>query len=157
MLQKPVEAPQKTLSSVFKLSYVYVSVSRKLTIRRFAAQIRRRKAQMNKLMMTTAMFAAMSVSAIAAEPIVGNWKTQSGETAAIAACGGAYCIKLKTGKYSGKQIGRVSGSGASYSGTITDPADDKEYSGAATISGSSMALKGCALKIFCKTQNWTKM
>ncbi|MEP1206770.1 MAG: DUF2147 domain-containing protein [Rhizobiaceae bacterium] len=93
----------------------------------------------------------------AAEPIVGNWKTESGETAAIGACGGSYCITLKTGQYAGKRIGRMKGSGKSYSGTITDPSDGKQYSGSAKIGGSSLKLRGCALKIFCKTQKWSKL
>lgn len=112
---------------------------------------------MKRLIIAAAGFAAMTGLALAAEPIEGNWRTQSGETAAITNCGGAYCITLKTGKHAGKRIGKVSGSGASYSGTVTDPADDKTYSGSAKVNGGSMRLKGCALKIFCKTQNWSKL
>ena len=100
---------------------------------------------------------AVSGTAFAAEPIVGNWKTESGDTAAIGSCGGSYCITLKTGQYAGKRIGRMKGSGKSYNGTITDPSDGKQYSGSAKVSSSSMKLKGCALKIFCKTQNWSKL
>ena len=102
---------------------------------------------------------AMTVTSavFAAEPIEGNWKTESGESAKISKCGSAFCIKLTSGEYSGKRIGRLSGKGKLYSGTITDPTDDKQYSGKATVSSSSMKLKGCALKIFCKTQNWKKL
>lgn len=96
-------------------------------------------------------------SAIAADNIVGDWKTQSGETAGISKCGGAFCITVKTGQYAGKRIGRMTGKNGSYSGTIVDPSDSKEYSGSAKVSGSSMKLRGCALKIFCKTQNWRKL
>ena len=92
----------------------------------------------------------------AAEPIVGNWKTESGETAAIGSCGSSYCITLKTGQHAGKRIGRMKGSGNSYKGTITDPSDGKQYSGSAKIGGSALKLRGCALKIFCKTQKWSK-
>ena len=83
----------------------------------------------------------------AAEPIVGNWKTESGETAAIGACGSSYCITVKTGQYAGKRIGRLSGSGANYKVTITAPSDGKEYSGSAKVNGPNMRLKGCALAI----------
>lgn len=113
--------------------------------------------------MTHLKFAAVLIagtisgSAFAADPIVGKWRTQSGERAAIAKCGGSYCIRLTSGKYSGKTIGRLKGSGGKYAGTITDPTDDKKYSGNATVSGASMKLRGCALKIFCKTQNWKKL
>lgn len=100
---------------------------------------------------------ASSGIAQAAEPIVGNWKTESGDTAAIGSCGGSYCITLKTGQYAGQRIGRMSGSGNSYTGTVTDPSDGKQYSGSAKVGKSSLKLKGCALKIFCKTQNWKKL
>ncbi|MEO0327080.1 MAG: DUF2147 domain-containing protein [Pseudomonadota bacterium] len=110
---------------------------------------------------TTFIAAAFALSgttfAIGAEPIVGNWKTAEGETAAISKCGGSFCIKLKTGDHAGKRIGKMSGGGSSYNGTITDPADDKVYTGSAKLSGSSMKLKGCALKIFCKTVTWRKI
>ena len=104
-----------------------------------------------------AVMLSASGAAFAAAPIVGNWKTESGENASIASCGSAYCITVKTGKYAGKRIGRMTGSGSSYSGTIVDPSDGKEYSGSAKVGKSSMKLKGCALKIFCKTQSWKKL
>ncbi len=109
-----------------------------------------------RLLLAIAASVAMTGAALA-DPIEGNWRTQSGETAAIGKCGGAYCITLKTGDHAGKRIGRLAGGDGNYSGTITDPDDDKEYSGSASVSGSNMRLKGCALKIFCKTQNWKKM
>ena len=89
-----------------------------------------------------AMMMAKCGSAIADEPIVGDWKTESGETAAIAPCGNAFCITLKTGQYAGKRIGNLTGNGSSYSGTITDPADSKEYSGSAKVSESSIVWSG---------------
>lgn len=93
-----------------------------------------------------------------ADPIEGNWKTQSGETAAIGGCGGGFCITLKTGKHAGKQIGKLSASGGSYSGQITDPATDKTYKGKASISGSSMKMSGCVLGgLICRNQTWTKL
>ena len=104
--------------------------------------------------------AAMLMSAggaYAADNIVGNWRTQSGETAAIASCGGSFCITLKTGKHAGKQIGKMSVSGSKYKGSITDPADDKTYKGSASISGKSMSMTGCVMAVLCKTQTWKKM
>ena len=95
----------------------------------------------------------MSVPALAAD-IEGNWTTLSGETAAIAACGSSFCITLKTGAYAGKQIGKLAPDGNGYKGTIVDPVDDKEYSGNAEVNGAVLTLKGCALIVFCKTQEW---
>lgn len=108
-------------------------------------------------LLTTFLILAAAGAAYAAEPIEGSWKTKSGETAAIAKCGGAYCVTLKTGKFAGKRIGKMSGSGADYEGEITDPENDKTYSGYATISGASMKLKGCVMGVLCKSQTWTKL
>ena len=64
---------------------------------------------MRRLMLAGA-FVLAATAGQAAEAIEGNWKTASGETATIAACGGAYCVTLKTGQHAGKQIGRLAGS-----------------------------------------------
>lgn len=103
------------------------------------------------------LFASIASLALAAEPIEGNWKTASGETAAIAACGGAFCVTLKTGKYAGTRIGKMEGSGSDYSGEITDPAEDKTYSGYGTVSGNSLKMKGCVMSVFCKSQTWSRL
>ena len=112
---------------------------------------------MRKMMTAVFMLAAMAGGAAAAEPIEGNWKTASGETAVIAPCGGSYCVTLKTGKYSGKRIGKMSGTGNDYSGEITDPSENKTYSGYGTVSGNSLKMKGCVMKVFCKTQSWKRL
>ncbi len=108
------------------------------------------------LMISGALFAAMAVPALA-DPIEGKWKTQSGETAQISTCGGGYCVKLTTGKHAGKQIGKLAGAGGKYSGKITDPVNDKTYSGDASISGNSMKMRGCVARILCRTQNWSRL
>ena len=108
-------------------------------------------------LMIAAAAALFGTAAFAAEPIEGNWKTASGETAVIASCGGAYCVTLKTGKHSGKQIGKLAGSNGTYNGEITDPANDKTYKGSGTVSGSSLKMKGCVLAVLCKTQTWTRL
>ena len=41
--------------------------------------------------------------ASAAEPIVGNWETTLGDTAAIEPCGSGFCITLKSGKHVGEK------------------------------------------------------
>jgi uncharacterized protein (DUF2147 family) len=110
--------------------------------------------------LTTLLIAAlfaMPIVANAAEPIEGNWKTASGATAAIAKCGGGFCITLKTGKHAGKRIGQMKGAGTDYSGSITDPETDKTYSGSGTVSGSSLRMKGCVLAVLCKSQTWTRL
>jgi len=108
-------------------------------------------------LLAAAILAASATYAFAAEPIEGSWKTASGETAAISACGGSFCVTLKTGKYSGKRIGKFQGSGNDYSGEITDPSEDKTYSGYGTVSGSKLKMKGCVMSVFCKSQTWTRL
>ncbi len=89
-----------------------------------------------------------------ADPIDGNWRTVNGQTAAIS--GGV--ITLRTGKYAGKRIGFLKATGGGrYSGTITDPFSDKSYSGTAMLSGSSLRMSGCVMKVICMSQTWKKM
>jgi uncharacterized protein (DUF2147 family) len=115
-----------------------------------------REEQMRFLVPTVALFAAFGTPAGAAESIVGNWLTASGHIAQIRQCDGGYCIIATAPAHRGKQIGRMSGSDGSYSGEITDPETDRTYSGSATVTGSSLKLTGCALKVFCRSQTWTK-
>jgi uncharacterized protein (DUF2147 family) len=51
----------------------------------------------------------------------------------------------------------MAGSGDSYSGEITDPENDKTYSGSGTVSGNSLKMKGCVLAVLCKSQTWTRL
>jgi uncharacterized protein (DUF2147 family) len=98
-------------------------------------------------------------SAMAADPIEGNWKTKSGETALIATCGGSnFCITLKTGEHAGRQIGKMTNAGGTYKGKITDPSNDKTYTGKATLDGSTLKMSGCVLAgLICRSENWQKM
>jgi len=96
-------------------------------------------------------------SAVAAEPIEGDWKTEAGDTARIAPCAQSFCITLVNGKYAGKMIGQLKGNGGLYSGQITDPKDNKTYDGSAAVTGNNLKLQGCVLKVFCKSQIWTRL
>ncbi|PLX36945.1 MAG: DUF2147 domain-containing protein [Hyphomicrobiales bacterium] len=109
------------------------------------------------LIVAGALLAGVAMPAIAAEPIEGNWRTQAGSKAEIKRCGGSFCVTLKSGAHAGKRIGKMSGSGAKYSGEITDPKDDKTYSGSAKVSGDSLKMKGCVMAVFCKTQTWKRL
>jgi uncharacterized protein (DUF2147 family) len=112
---------------------------------------------MMRRLLLAAVFSLSAIAANAAEPIEGSWKTASGETATIGKCGSAFCVTLKTGKYAGKQIGKLSGKDGEYSGEITDPAEDKTYSGSGSVTGNSLKMKGCVLAILCKSQTWTRL
>jgi len=96
-------------------------------------------------------------TAMAADPILGKWRTNGGETARIASCGGGFCITLMTGKHKGKRIGRMNRNGSGYKGSITDPGNNKTYSGSARLAGRILKMTGCALMVFCRSQNWQKL
>ncbi|TPI40735.1 DUF2147 domain-containing protein [Mesorhizobium sp. B3-1-6] len=109
--------------------------------------------------MSLALAATLIMAGAAwADPIEGSWKTQSGETATIGG-GGSFSITLKTGKYAGKTIGSMKATGDNkYAGNITDPANDKTYSGKATLTGTTLKMSGCVLGgLICKSQTWHKL
>lgn len=92
-----------------------------------------------------------------ADPIVGNWTTDNGAIAQIEASAGGFTITLRSGDHNGKQIGQLQPSGTGqYTGTITDPSNNKTYSGNATLNGDQLALQGCVAVMFCRTQNWQR-
>ena len=103
-----------------------------------------------------AVASLMLVTTAYAAPIEGRWRTESGANAVISPCGGSYCIKITSGQHAGKQIGKVAGSGSSYRGSVTDPANGKTYSGSANVNGNSLRLKGCVARVLCKTQRWAR-
>ena len=106
-------------------------------------------------MAATMMFAGAAL----ADPIEGNWKTKTGDTAAIGGCGGSFCIRLKTGEFAGKSIGKMTATGGgSYEGSITKPSNGKTYSGSATLSGNSLKMRGCVLGgLICESQTWSRL
>jgi uncharacterized protein (DUF2147 family) len=113
---------------------------------------------MFRLTRTTIAAILLTTAVAHADPIEGNWKTQSGDTAAISGCGGAFCIKLTTGQFSGKSIGRMkAGGGGKYTGSITKPSTGKTYSGTGKLSGTSLKMTGCVMAVLCESQTWSKL
>jgi uncharacterized protein (DUF2147 family) len=106
--------------------------------------------------MIAAGFTVISGVALAAEPVVGTWKTETGEISVIDRCGASYCIVAKSGQYAGQKIGSFTKSAEAYTGRITDPRNKATYSGKLTVEGDSLKLKGCATDVLCKTQTWTR-
>ena len=105
-------------------------------------------------MLIAAVMLFFAVNPALADPIDGDWLTVNGQTASIS--GGV--ITLKTGKYAGKRIGSLKATGGGhYSGTITDPFNERSYSGIAELSGTSLRMSGCIMKVLCRTQTWKKM
>nr|WP_040488961.1 DUF2147 domain-containing protein [Fulvimarina pelagi] len=104
-------------------------------------------------------FVGYAPTAFSAEPIVGQWRAPGGGVVEVAPCGGEFCATVVSGEHKGKAVGRMSGTGDSYSGTVTDPREDKTYDGTASIEagGNTLKLEGCALKVFCKSQTWSRV
>ena len=116
---------------------------------------------MRTVYLAVALLAAgLSGPAQAAAGVEGVWRTESGEQAQMYACGKAICVKLLTGDFKDTMLSQdlaEDGAGV-WSGSLFNPGDGKTYAGSATLAGdSSLKLKGCALKIFCKTQTWTRV
>lgn len=93
----------------------------------------------------------------AADSLIGNWKTEDGATSAIAPCGSGYCITVKTGKYAGKKIAQFSRRNGNYASQITDPASNKTYNGTLKLSGNTVKMQGCLMKVFCQSQTWIRL
>ena len=110
------------------------------------------------LALATALIASTAPAAFAKDAIEGTWRTKAGALARISPCGGSYCIKLTSGQYKGKSIGKMSKAGGNkYKGSITDPAKNKKYTGKASISGSTMSMSGCVLGgLICQSQKWVR-
>ncbi|MCQ0987969.1 DUF2147 domain-containing protein [Jiella marina] len=112
---------------------------------------------MKKTILTLAALAAFSAPSLAADPILGKWRAPGGGIVHVTSCGGSYCATVVSGQHKGKAVGRMNGQNGEYTGSVTDPRDDRTYSGSATVGGGTLKLTGCALKIFCKTQVWTRV
>lgn len=113
--------------------------------------------KIGKVVLASALFCASAMGAIAAEPIEGQWKNGPVDVITISPCGDSFCLTLSGGKYSGQSIGKLKGKGMDYAGQITDPETKKTYSGTGTVEGKVLKLKGCALKIFCRTESWNRV
>lgn len=110
---------------------------------------------MNARIVTVAVLAALvTSSAIAAEPIEGIWKRNTGVLLRFSRCGAdSYCGTALSGKFKGQSIGSMSGSGGVYKGTINVLNEGKTYSGKASVSGNSMTMSGCVLGgLICKSE-----
>ena len=104
----------------------------------------------------TVFAVALSGTAFAAEPIVGHWKSSDGGLVSVSSCGDAYCATVIKGEHKGQSVGRFSGSDGDYSGTVTDPRDEKTYAGTAHVADGKLKLTGCALRVFCRDQVWVR-
>ncbi|UIJ70585.1 DUF2147 domain-containing protein [Aurantimonas sp. HBX-1] len=111
---------------------------------------------MKRLILAAVAALSFVTAPLAAEPILGKWRAPGGGIVEVTSCGGAFCAEVISGEHAGKSAGQMSSNGEGYAGTVTDPRDDRTYQGTAVIEGNQLKLTGCALRIFCKTQVWTR-
>ncbi|KQV70190.1 DUF2147 domain-containing protein [Rhizobium sp. Root1220] len=112
---------------------------------------------MHWLISAAAPLALIAHVASAQEPVVGKWKTQVGTTAAIDQCVQGYCITMKTGDHAGKKIGSFQGKNGSFVGTIVEPNSNKTFDGVLTVSGDTVRMRGCTMKVFCVSLIWKRL
>lgn len=95
-----------------------------------------------------------------ADPVEGMWKrpaSKGGTLEQIAACGTAYCVTVRSGKFNDKVAGKFKKDGNQYVGEITDLAKKKTYSGTLEIQGANkLKMSGCVLKVLCSREIWTR-
>ncbi|MEL6700246.1 MAG: DUF2147 domain-containing protein [Pseudomonadota bacterium] len=118
--------------------------------------------------------AALAVlgTAASADPVLGTWKSQPGETGgfihvSMAQCGTKICgtIVDVIGNDNTSIIGRQiianmspNGGGAYSGGTIWAPDTDKTYNSKMSLSGGSLEVQGCVLGgAVCRGQTWTRL
>lgn len=125
---------------------------------------------MRHLMIVVAM--SLFGSAALADPALGTWQTQAGETGGyahvvLAPCNGKICGTITkvfnnaNTSAEGRQIvaGMSPNGGGKYSGgTIWAPDQDKTYQSRMELSGDSLEVKGCVLGgLVCRGQTWMRV
>lgn len=115
------------------------------------------KRTMQRLTSVAALMALSTAVGWAQEPVIGTWKTQVGTTAVIDQCSQGYCITMKTGDHAGKQIGSFQGRNGSFTGIIVEPESKKTFDGVLTVSGNTVRMKGCTMKVFCVSLIWKRL
>lgn len=106
------------------------------------------------------VMAAFCGSGAFADAIEGMWKrpaSKGGTLEQIAACGNAYCVTVRSGKFNGKIAGKFKKDGNQYVGEITDLAKKKTYSGSMVMQGANkLKMSGCVMKVLCSREIWTR-
>lgn len=128
---------------------------------------------MMRCLAALAVSLAVAGTALAADPVVGSWKTQPDDNGHfglvdVKPCGALICgTLLHAYDGTGKEIAstavgrkiiwdmRPAGDGKYADGQIWSPDRDKTYTSKMTLSGDSLKVSGCVLG-FCRSQTWTR-
>ena len=125
---------------------------------------------MKTLFAAAALVVAGAGAALAADPVEGVWKTETGETGGylhvkIAACGDALCgtiakvVNNDNTSIQGKRMiwdMQAKGNGSYNGGRIWAPDVDKTYRSKMSLSGNALKVSGCVGPI-CRGQTWTRI
>ena len=109
-------------------------------------------------------------TALAADPVVGTWKTETGETGGylhvdITTCGASICGKIAkvlgsdNTSIEGERIiwdMQAKGNGNYSGGRIWAPDVDKTYRSKMALNGNALKVSGCVGPI-CRGQTWTRI
>lgn len=132
------------------------------------------KQTIQKLAFAVSFLCISAVAALAADPIVGTWKTQPDKKNLIShiqitACGADFCgLILEAFNSAGKKVSTPNigkklfwgvqnkGSGDYSGGTFWVPLVDKDVDPKFKLTGDSLLVKGCELDI-CESQTWTRL
>ena len=127
-----------------------------------------------RLTATLALMIGLATPALAADPVVGLYQTQPGDTGSFAQvelyeCGAEICgVIRKAFDPSGKQVKsdkvgkrmiwamEPKGGGKYAGGKIWAPDRDKTYASKMELSGSTLKVSGCVIGI-CRSQVWKRV
>ncbi len=100
----------------------------------------------------------LMVGAAYADPIEGNWKTDKRLDRRDRILRRQLLHQAEDRRVCRQEIGKFKADGGNnYSGTITDPANDKTYTGKATLSGPTEDERLRAWRPDLRSQNWKKL
>ena len=129
---------------------------------------------MKKFVLATATVIA-SAGASFADPVLGVWKTQPGDTGGylyvnVAKCGDALCGVIQQAYQKGGAVSpayehvgkrmlwdmKADGNGAYSGGKIWAPDRNKTYKSKMSLNGNSLKVSGC-VAIVCRSQTWSRI
>jgi uncharacterized protein (DUF2147 family) len=129
---------------------------------------------MIRILKTAALAAVIATPALAADPVLGTYKTQPGDTGRFAhvelyECGSNICGVIRKA-FDGNGTEVVSdtvgkrmiwdmaakGDGSYSGGKIWAPDRDKVYNSKMELSGRTLSVSGC-VAIICRAQTWSRV
>ena len=128
---------------------------------------------MKKLFLGLILTILTALPALAADPVLGLWKTDVDDGAYayvdIHMCGEKICGTIvrtfnSDGEYKSENIGKdillgmVPQGNGKYVGEVWRPSNGKIYVGKLVLNGDKLKMKGCiAGGLICKSSNWTRV